>query len=171
MMKSNLEQDNITQPRPKIWIDGDSCVKLVREYLIKKSESRGFDLWLVSDRLLPFTPKTNSIHFVQVNQEPDAADSYILSGVHVSDLVITRDIPLAKKLVDQGIIVMNDRGIIHTSETIDARLRERNTKQELRELGLLPKETDRYGDKEFRQFCQSFDRVITKLKANLVTDM
>lgn len=152
------------ESRPRIWVDGDSCVKQVREYLIEKHDSRGYDLWLVSDRPLPIPPGLDSIHFILVPQQPDAADSYILSSVGPFDLVITRDILLAQTLVLQGRFVMNDRGVIHTPETITARVRERNTKQELRELGLLTKEKDRYDQRDFQLFCRSFDQLVTKIR-------
>jgi len=58
---------------------------------------------------------------------------------------------------------MNDKGMLHTSESIHARFRERNMKQELRELGLIPEFKNSYSDADFQNFARVFDVLYAKL--------
>lgn len=93
---------------------------------------------------------------------PDAADNQIVAQCGNNDIVITRDIPLAQRLVDMGITVLNDRGILYTAENIRERLSLRNFNLELYERGIAAEKTDRFGKKELNLFANSFDREIQK---------
>jgi len=92
-------------------------------------------------------------------QEDQAADDYIFSHCQNNDIVITRDIPFAARLVEKNMLVMNDRGTVFTKENIGERLSERNFMMNLEAIGLggTKKKSD-YGKKEFDRFCRAFDR-------------
>jgi len=93
---------------------------------------------------------------------PDNADDYImLKAVH-GDIVITRDIPLAKKLVEKGIMVINDRGAIWTMDTIKERNSIRDHITDLRKLGLAPgmDKAKNFGPKEVKAFADAFDKAV-----------
>jgi uncharacterized protein YaiI (UPF0178 family) len=94
---------------------------------------------------------------------PDAADDYIVEHAGLEDLVITRDIPLARRLVDRHIRVINDRGTIYTDENIRERLAMRNLMLDLYNNGMAPEKTDRYGKKELNNFANALDRETTRL--------
>ena len=72
-------------------------------------------------------------------------------------MVITRDIPLAKRLVDAHIRVINDRGTVYTAGNIKERLSLRNFMYELAANGLSPERTKTFGRKEIMKFAQTLD--------------
>ncbi len=94
---------------------------------------------------------------------PDAADDYIVDHADSRDLVVTRDIPLAKRLVDKGIRVINDRGNVYTELNINERLSMRNLMLELFNNGITPEKTGQFGRKELQDFANALDREVTKL--------
>ena len=94
------------------------------------------------------------------NQEKDAADNYIFDHVNEEDLVITKDIVFADRLISKGICVINDRGTIFTKENIKERLSERNFDLQLAEIGLVQHFNEGYDKKKFAQFANSFDKIL-----------
>ena len=101
--------------------------------------------------------------------EPDAADERIILLAEPGDLVITRDIPLASRLVERSILVIDDRGSEYTHENIKVRLGMRNMAVELADNGLAITRIRSYGKKELKSFADSFDRTLTRLLKNKPT--
>ena len=145
-----------------IWVDADSCPRQLKDFLARSSARRQLRVCLVGNQPLKME-WTELFRFQRVATGPDAADLFIEEHLQPeSDIVVTRDIPLAAKLVDKGGTVLNDRGVLYTQENVQARLLERNLKQELRELGLLSQKGRSYGDQEFRAFAAEIDKQIAK---------
>ncbi len=97
-------------------------------------------------------------------QEAQAADDYIFAHCNKHDIVITRDIPFAARIVEKGNIVMNDRGTLFTKENIGERLSARNFSLNLAELGLADnKRKSSYSEKDFRKFADCFEQAVQKL--------
>ena len=94
-------------------------------------------------------------------KEKDAADNYIFSMAEQSDLVITRDIILAEKLVNKNIQVINDRGTLFTKNNIHNRIEDRNLDLQLAQLG-FGGGTNVYGEKQFKKFRNCFENLISK---------
>ncbi len=149
----------------KIWIDADSCPKQVRELVFRASKRLDIPVHLVANRSIPFEPQKN-ITMLIATDEADAADDMIAESADSTDLVITRDIPLAKRLVDAGIRVINDRGTVYTDSNINERLSVRNMMVELYQQGLMPDRTSQFGRKELQEFANALDRELVKLLRN-----
>ena len=77
-------------------------------------------------------------------------------------MAITRDIPLAKLLVDKGLYVINDRGTIFTRDNINTYLSARNFMYELQANGLAPEKTNSFGKKEIQKFSNLLDSILAK---------
>jgi uncharacterized protein YaiI (UPF0178 family) len=92
-----------------------------------------------------------------------AADNRIVELAEPGDLVITRDIPLASRLVAASILVIDDRGQIYTRENIRERLSLRDFMVGLAESGLGMERIAAYGKKELKAFADGLDRVLVKL--------
>ena len=97
------------------------------------------------------------------NQEKDAADNYIFSNVQENDLVITRDIVFADRLVEKNIACINDRGTIFTKDNIKPLLSTRDFDLSLAQMGLVKHYNEGYDKKKFAAFANSFDKVIHQL--------
>ncbi len=146
----------------KIWIDADSCPVKIREIAEKASQRTGTPLVMVSNRIIPHK-KSELTENIVVGNNPDEADNFIFDNAQGYDIVITRDIPLADRLVKNDINVINDRGIVYTKENIRERLSIRNLMLEIRGAGLKIDEETSFNAKDVQNFSNSFDSLLTKL--------
>lgn len=148
------------------WIDADSCPVQVRDIIIRFALRLEIKTFYVANHLIPIPNKPN-FFMITTDNTPDAADNYIVENAGINDIIITRDIPLAHRLVSKSITVINDRGVVYTAENISERLSLRNFNLDLFQLGLCPEKTNTFGKKEVNNFANSFDREIQKkLKAS-----
>jgi uncharacterized protein YaiI (UPF0178 family) len=110
-----------------------------------------------------------------------AADNRIVELAEPGDLVITRDIPLAFRLVEAvketgasredgavkeagaSLLVIDDRGRVYTRENIRERLSLRDFMVGLAESGLGMERIAAYGKKELKAFADGLDRVLVRL--------
>lgn len=104
------------------------------------------------------------IEFTLVDSGPDSADRYIEDHANAGDIAITRDLPLAERLVAKGIVVLNDRGECFTVDTARERRSLRDEAEGLRALGLAPESPRRrnWGQRELKAFADAFDRELQK---------
>jgi len=145
-----------------LWIDADSCPRQVRDMICRAGKRLSLTINFVANRKIPFEPQSLCKMIIS-DATPDAADDYIVEHAEGFDLVITRDIPLAKRLVDKNIRVINDRGTVYTADNINERLSVRNLMLELYNNGITPERTGQFGKKELQEFANALDREITKL--------
>jgi uncharacterized protein YaiI (UPF0178 family) len=96
----------------------------------------------------------------------NSADDRIVELARKGDLVITRDVPLAKRLVEKNVSVLDDRGRVFTSNNINELLSIRNFMVGLAENGLGAERTANYGKKELKSFADSLDRTLTLYQRN-----
>jgi uncharacterized protein YaiI (UPF0178 family) len=94
-----------------------------------------------------------------------AADDRIAERARPGDLAVTRDLPLAERLADMGLRVLNDRGGVFTSENARERRSLRDSAVELRALGLMPESPRRsnWSARQLKAFADALDREIAKL--------
>lgn len=142
----------------KIWIDADSCPTLVRNHAVKIGNNLNIPVTFVANKSIPCNLK--NFEMIICNQEKDAADNYIYENASVNDLVITRDIVFADRLVSKNITTINDRGTIFTAENVKELLSERNFDFALAQAGVVKHFSDGYTKKQFAAFANCFDKVI-----------
>lgn len=151
-----------------VWVDADSCPRTVRDYIIKKAASLSLAVTFVANRAVPvdeklLIDKKSSFESVICENRSGAADDYIAGSAEKGDMIVTRDIPLAAKLAERGLCVLNDRGISYTKESAKKKLADRNFNMQLAEAGLTGNKKNVYGKKEFALFAACFDKEIIKL--------
>lgn len=145
----------------KVWIDGDSVARDARRVAERHAEGRSYELTIVADRPISVS-RAAAVEVIELETGEEAVDNYILSAVAEGDLVITRDILLAERLISQGVYVLNDRGEEFTPENIEKRRSERDMMQVLRESGMVASGRRRYGKSELKAFADAFDIFLTK---------
>lgn len=145
----------------KIWIDADSCPTLVRNHTVKIAKNLKIPVTFVANKNIPCEFK--DYEMVICNQEKDAADNYIYDNATENDLVITRDIVFADRLVSKRITTINDRGTVFTSENVKELLSERDFDFALAQAGVVKHFSDGYTKKQFALFANCFDKVIHQL--------
>ncbi len=111
----------------------------------------------------PIASDAGSFEMALCSNEKDAADNYIFENCKSGDLIITRDIVFAGRLVERGICTINDRGTEFTREMIKERLSISDFDRQLAEIGLVKHYHEGYDKKKFAQVANSFDKVIHRL--------
>ena len=148
----------------RIWLDNDGCPQIVRDVVFKASQKRNLAVAVVANRFM-HVPTGGLIQMITVSGSFDAADDYIADNAVPGDLVITADIPLASRIVNQGCTGLNPRGEVYTAANIQERLAMRNLMQELRSGGDIQGGPAPLGELDKKRFADSFDRMVTSLVA------
>jgi len=92
----------------------------------------------------------------------NSADDRIVELAECGDLVISRDVPLAKRLIEKDVMVIDDRGRVFTANNINELLSLRNFMVGLADNGLGIERTANYGKKELKSFADSLDRIVSR---------
>ena len=146
----------------KLFVDADSCPVRIREIISKTAYRLRAEAVFVANRLIAI-PENAFCTSIITSAEPQSADSYITAHAVPGDLVITRDIPLAKLLIDAHVCVINDRGTVYTAENIRERLSVRNFMYDLHANGLIPEKSKTFGKKDIAAFAQALDKQTQRL--------
>ena len=145
-----------------IWIDADSCPLKVRNHVVEYGAKKIINVFFVANKQIDCQSK-NPYKMIITDEQKDSADNYIFEhATPDTDLVITRDIVFADRLVEKGIHTINDRGTEFTREIIKERLSERDFNLQLVEMGLSKPYHEGYDQKKFEKFCNCLDRVIIR---------
>lgn len=155
-----------------VWGDADSLPREVRDTVRRRvgaelARDPGLPLRavFVANRPLPEAASAG-VSFVRVGSGEGEADAYIEEGCRAGDLVLTRDIPLAERLLasrDGMVTVMNDRGDRFSPDSVGERRSIRDAMRELSLSGLVERPGRSYGPREARAFCLAFDREFSRL--------
>ncbi len=145
-----------------VWVDADSCPRQVRDIVVRAAKRTGARAVFVANTQVPGLDKKFA-EFILCPAGADAADDRIVEEARHGDLAVTRDIPLAARLVEAHVPVINDRGIVYTAENVRERLSVRNFMMELNMSGLSPERVHSYGAKEVKAFADGFDRELNRL--------
>ncbi|MDR1839736.1 MAG: DUF188 domain-containing protein [Treponema sp.] len=162
----------------KILVDADSCPKAARELVLRRAAKLNLRIIFAANRQIPCSLTNNSLASNSLASNADeeitgaemeicpegenSADDRIVELACGGDIVITRDVPLAKRLVEKDISVLDDRGRFFTSNNINELLSIRNFTVGLAENGLGAERTSNYGKKELKSFADSLDRTLSK---------
>jgi uncharacterized protein YaiI (UPF0178 family) len=149
-----------------IWVDADSCPVDARRILERFSLRLNIPLRYVANRAIPLSLKNPLYEMIITGATDGAADDYIVEHIDSSDIAVTRDIPLASRLVEKGVTVLNDRGGLFTAENIRERLSLRDFNLALNEAGIAPEKTANYSKRDINNFANCLDRVITKMSGS-----
>lgn len=152
----------MSQTQNTIWIDADSCPTLVRNHAVKMGNKLGFIVKFVANKKIP-CEQNEPFEMIICNDQKDAADNYIYENCAEKDLVITRDIVFADRLVSKNICCINDRGTVFTKENVKELLSSRDFDLQLANCGLVKHYNEGYDKKKFAMFANSFDKVIHHL--------
>ena len=147
----------------KIWVDADAAPKDVKAIVAKAALRLEVETAFVANQRL-WTPANNAfVESVRVEGGPDVADDHIAEHAAPGDLVVTADIPLASRVVEKGVRVIDPRGTEYTPENIGERLSVRDFMDSLRSTGVETGGPAAWSPKDKQAFAATFDRVLTKL--------
>jgi uncharacterized protein YaiI (UPF0178 family) len=146
----------------KILVDADSCPAEARRVILKAAEKRRVQAVFAANHTIPGIEGGFAVMSL-CSEQVGAADDRIVELAVTGDLVITRDVPLANRLTEKGVAVIDDRGRIFTPDNIRAHLSIRDFQVGLATNGMNIIRTANYGKKELKLFSDSFDKLLTKL--------
>jgi uncharacterized protein YaiI (UPF0178 family) len=145
----------------KIFVDADSSPVPVRSVVMKAAERTNSVDVFVANRIIPNLQGGSVMELCPA--EDGAADDRIVSLAESGDLVITRDVGLAKRLVEKSIAVIDDRGRQFTKENIGELYSIRCFNVGLAESGAEIIRTANYTKKDIKTFADSFDKILRTL--------
>ena len=151
----------------RILVDADSCPRQVRELILRSSYRIKTPVVFAANHPIPGIEGEYTV-FELCPPGEGSADNRIVDMAKPGDLAITRDIPLAERLVEAQVCVLDDRGREYSKENIKYCRSLRDFSLGLAKNGLGPERIALYGKKELKTFADNFDRVLTRmLKAKL----
>ncbi|MDR2393000.1 MAG: DUF188 domain-containing protein [Treponema sp.] len=145
----------------KILVDADSCPRSTREVVLRAVRRTGVGAFFVANRPIPGITG-DGVMMELCSIRAGAADDRMVALACPGDVAITRDIPLAYRLVEGSIWVIDDRGRVYTQENIREHYSRRNFMFGLAEKGLIGERIRTYGRRELKAFADSLDRILSQ---------
>ena len=146
----------------RLWIDADAAPRDVKEIVFRAATRLRMDTVLVANQRVTIPPGNATVSSVWVAGGPDVADAHIAEHAAAGDVAVTADIPLAAKLVEKQVIVIDPRGHQYSSENIGERLSMRDFMDGLRGAGVETGGPKAYSPKDKQAFASALDRVLTR---------
>ncbi|MBN2873521.1 MAG: DUF188 domain-containing protein [Spirochaetales bacterium] len=170
-----------------LWADADSLPREVKDLIGRRAGSSTAEFPIraifVANRSIPLPPGKNLQAVIvgpagasakpsrlaspagtetTLKTATESADEYILASAKPGDILVTRDIPLATRAVELGILAINDRGALWTRDEVRERLSLRDHMEALRASGLAPasQRSRTFGPKEVKAFADALDKAI-----------
>jgi uncharacterized protein YaiI (UPF0178 family) len=148
----------------KIWIDADAAPRDVKDVVYRAARRLAIPVALVANQ--PLTPPAGFplVTAVRVAGGPDVADRHIADHAVAGDLAVTADIPLAARLVANGVTVVDPRGDEYSAENVNDRLATRDLLQGLRGAGVDIGGPRPYSARDRQAFAAALDRLLTRAR-------
>ena len=146
-----------------IYVDADACP--VKNEVLKVAERHGWPVTFVANGGLRPSRDPN-VRTVIVPDGFDAADDWIVDHATPSDLVITADILLAGRCVEQGTQAIGPTGRLFDAGNIGMATAMRNLNQHLRETGEISGHNASFTARDRSRFLQRLDTVIRQKSRN-----
>ncbi|MDR1256337.1 MAG: DUF188 domain-containing protein [Spirochaetaceae bacterium] len=127
---------------------------------MKAAKNRRVQAIFAANRVIPGI-EGDFVVMALCSSDYGAADDHITALAEQGDIAVTRDVPLAGRLICKGVSVIDDRGRAFTRENIRTLLSVRDFNIGLALGGVEIVRAASYGKKELKLFADSFDRLLT----------
>ncbi|MFD2239037.1 YaiI/YqxD family protein [Aureimonas populi] len=143
-----------------VYIDADACP--VKDEALEIALRHGAEIVLVSNGGMR-PSRYPGARIVTVSDGADAADNWIADAAGPGDLVVTADIPLAARGLDNGACVLGPTGREFTAQSIGSALSIRAFNQHLRETGESKGYNRAFTNADRSRFRQELDKALRRL--------
>ena len=143
-----------------IFIDADACP--VKQEVYRVAKRYGLSVTLVANSWMR-TPEEPGIALEVVKDDFDAADDWIVDRSGPDDIVITADILLAGRCLQEGARVIGPTGKPFTEENIGAAIATRELLAELRVTGEVAGGPPPMDKRDRSRFLQQLDQEIQSI--------
>ena len=145
----------------QVYVDADACP--VKDEVVRVAGRHGLAVTFVANfGLRP--SRDPMIRNIVVPQGADAADDWIVEHVVAGDIVVTADIPLARRARERGAFVLGPTGRPFTPDSIGMALAMRDLNQHLRETGESRGLNAGFTARDRQDFLQALDQAVVKAK-------
>lgn len=146
----------------KLWVDADAAPRDVKEIVQNAARRLQIRAYFVSNQRLVLPPGNSFATAVRVDGGPDVADRYIEEHSEPGDVAVTADIPLAATLVERGVVTIDPRGEMFTSENVGEKLSVRAFMDGMRGAGFETGGAPPFGPRDKQNFANALDRVLAR---------
>ncbi|MEO3999029.1 YaiI/YqxD family protein [Mesorhizobium sp. CAU 1732] len=143
----------------QIFVDADACP--VKDEVVRVGERHGLVVTFVSNGGLR-PSRDPMVKHVVVSKGADAADDWIVDNAVADDIAITADVPLAARLVPNGVHVLGPTGRPFTPESIGMAVAMRDLKQHLRESGEIKGYNAAFSARDRSTFLSALDQAVRR---------
>ena len=140
-----------------IYIDADACP--VKEEVYRVARRYSTRVFVVSNSPIR-VPREEIVEFVGVSGGFDIADDWIAVRARRGDIVITADIPLASRCLEQGARVLGPTGFEFTEDAIGDALAMRSLLDMLRQGGEFVGGPSTFARTDRSRFLSKLDELI-----------
>lgn len=145
----------------ELFVDADACP--VKNEIYKVAERHSVPVILVSNQWFRI-PHDPMIRMVKVEDGADKADDYIAEHCHDKSIVITADILLAQRCIENKAQVISPTGKAFTEAAIGGAVATRNLMAELREVGEITSGPAPFQKQDRSHFLSSLHEALEKAK-------
>ncbi|MFO7950773.1 MAG: YaiI/YqxD family protein [Candidatus Fermentibacteraceae bacterium] len=150
-------------PDTVVYVDADACP--VKSEIYRVARRYELPVVVVSNSWMR-VPPGSWVTLRVVEKGEGVADDWIAEAVGRNDIVVTGDIPLARRCIEAGALVMGLRGRPFTAENICAAVATRDLMTGLRDLGIMegggPPPFER---KDRSRFLEAMDEMVNAVLA------
>ena len=141
----------------EIFVDADGCP--VKEEVYRVAQRYGLHVTLVANSRM-HVPDGDWVESILVDDGFDAADDWIVEHAGEKDIVITTDIPLAARCLENGSRALGPKGRVFTQASIGDALADRELRSQLRERGTITGGPAPFGKRDRSRFLQRLDDLV-----------
>ncbi len=145
----------------KIYIDADACA--VKDETYKVAKRYELITYVVANQYLK-VPLDINIRMEVVSEGFDAADDWIVEKARKDDIVITSDLLLAERCVENGCRVLGQKGNELTPENIGSAISGREIATHLRDLGATGTGPSAMSKADRSKFLSKLDQIIQAIR-------
>ena len=147
-----------------IFVDADACP--VKQEVFRVAERYHLHVTLVANSRMRI-PEEDWIALEVVGDGLDAADDWIAEHVGPDDIVVTADVPLARRCIEEGARVVGPTGGVFTEDNIGGAVATRDLLTDLRSAGEMTGGPPPIQKRDRSRFLQQLDEVIQSIRRNL----
>ncbi|MBW2201163.1 MAG: YaiI/YqxD family protein [Deltaproteobacteria bacterium] len=144
-----------------IFVDADSCP--VKQEVYRVAGRFHLDVTLVANSWMR-VPNDPLIALEVVDDGFDAADDWIVEHVQPHDIVVTADIPLASRCLEEGARVIGTTGKSFTEDNIGQAVATRDLLSGLRDAGEITGGPPPLKKRDRSRFLQQLDEMIQSIR-------
>ncbi|RKZ16529.1 YaiI/YqxD family protein [bacterium] len=144
-----------------IYVDADACP--VKDEVYRVAERYGLPVTLVANSYMRI-PGSDRVKLVVVDKGLDEADDWIVEQAGPDDIVITGDIPLAARCLDEGALVLGHKGRPFTKENVGDSLATRQLLKQLRDQDVMMGGPPPFAKKDRSLFLQQLDQMVNAIR-------